>query len=94
MDIKREGVAKKKMIRRVIYLVLTVAVVTAAGWQINKLKPAAPSVECQWLLSTVQEQRAPPVERWMRQYFQDTTPLLRASKLLLSSCPILVLRVG
>jgi HlyD family secretion protein len=45
MDIKREGVAKNKMIRRVIYLTLTAAAVSAAGWRINQLKPAAPSVE-------------------------------------------------
>jgi HlyD family secretion protein len=45
MDIKREGVAKNKMIRRVIYLTFTVAAVAAAGWRINQLKPAAPSVE-------------------------------------------------
>ena len=45
MDIKREGVAKNKMIRRVIYLTLTAAAVAAAGWRINQLKPAAPSVE-------------------------------------------------
>jgi HlyD family secretion protein len=45
MDIKREGVARSKMIRRVIYLALTAAAVSAAGWRINQLKPAAPSVE-------------------------------------------------
>jgi HlyD family secretion protein len=45
MDIKREGVAKNKMIRRVIYLTFTVAAVAAAGWRINQLKPAAPAVE-------------------------------------------------
>src|ERR1700691_5214699 len=45
MDIKREGVAKHKMIRRVIYLTLTAAALAAAGWRINQLKPAAPSVE-------------------------------------------------
>jgi HlyD family secretion protein len=45
MDVKREGVAKKKMIRRVIYLTLATAGIAVAGWQISKLKPAAPSVE-------------------------------------------------
>src|SRR6202050_5452045 len=45
MDIKREGVAKNKMIRRVVYLTLAVAALPAAGWRINQLKPAAPSVE-------------------------------------------------
>src|ERR1700742_1946228 len=45
MDVKREGVAKKKMIRRVIYFTLAAVVVAAGSWQISKLKPAAPSVE-------------------------------------------------
>lgn len=45
MDIKREGVARSKMIRRVVYLTLTAVAVSAAGWRINQLKPAAPSVE-------------------------------------------------
>jgi HlyD family secretion protein len=45
MDIKREGVAKRKIIRRVLYLAVTLAVVAFAGWRINQLKPAAPAVE-------------------------------------------------
>src|ERR1017187_483271 len=45
MDIKREGVARSKMIRRVVYLTLILAAVALAGWRINQLKPAAPSVE-------------------------------------------------
>ncbi len=45
MDVKREGVAKKKMIRRIIVLTLTVAAVGAISWQLSKLKPAAPTVE-------------------------------------------------
>src|SRR5712691_10556026 len=45
MDIKREGVVKKKMIRRVIYLMIAAAVVALAGWRISQLKPAAPAVE-------------------------------------------------
>jgi HlyD family secretion protein len=45
MDVKREGVAKKKMIKRVIILTLTVAAVAAISWQLSKLKPAAPTVE-------------------------------------------------
>src|SRR5271168_3771217 len=44
MDIQRKGVAKKKTIRRVIYLVLILAAAAIAGWRINQLKPA-PSVE-------------------------------------------------
>jgi HlyD family secretion protein len=45
MDIKREGVAKKKTIRRVIYLVLIAAVVAVASWRVSLLKPAVPVVE-------------------------------------------------
>ncbi len=45
MDIQRTGVAKKKTIRRVIYLVLILAAAALAGWRINQLKPAAPSVD-------------------------------------------------
>ncbi len=45
MDVKREGVARSRMIRRVIYLALGVTAVAVAGWRINQLKPAAPSVE-------------------------------------------------
>ncbi len=45
MDIQRTGVAKKKTIRRVIYLLLILAAAAIAGWRINQLKPAAPTVE-------------------------------------------------
>jgi HlyD family secretion protein len=45
MDIKREGVAKHRWIRRTAYLLVAAATVSAAGWRINQLKPAAPSVE-------------------------------------------------
>jgi HlyD family secretion protein len=45
MDIKREGVAKKKKIRMAIYLVLIAGVLGAGSWQLAKLKPAAPTVE-------------------------------------------------
>src|SRR5579872_2061771 len=45
MDIKREGVAKRKMIRRVMYLVILAAAVALAAWRVNQLKPAAPTVE-------------------------------------------------
>jgi HlyD family secretion protein len=45
MDIKREGVARRKMIRRVLYLTVTLGAVAAVGWRINQLKPAAPTVE-------------------------------------------------
>src|SRR5512146_1709514 len=45
MDIKREGVARKKRIKFSIYGVLTVAALGAAGWRVSKLEPAAPTVE-------------------------------------------------
>ena len=45
MDVKREGVAKKKMIKRIIIVTLTVAAVGGISWQLSKLKPAAPTVE-------------------------------------------------
>lgn len=45
MDVKREGVAKKKMIKRVIYIILTLAVVGVISWRLSLLKPAAPTVE-------------------------------------------------
>lgn len=45
MDVKREGVAKKKVIRRVAYLVVIAAAVALAGWRVSQLKPAVPVVE-------------------------------------------------
>jgi HlyD family secretion protein len=45
MDIQRKGVARNKLIRRVVWLTLTAAVLTFAGWRINQLKPASPTVE-------------------------------------------------
>jgi HlyD family secretion protein len=50
MDVKREGVAKNKLIRRAIYLMLAVTAVAAAGWRMNQLKPAAPPVDRSVLL--------------------------------------------
>ena len=45
MDIKREGVARRKRIRFTIYGILAVAALGAAGWRVSKLEPAAPTVE-------------------------------------------------
>src|SRR5579863_351410 len=45
MDIKREGVARRKRIKLAIYLVLGVAAAGTVSWYLSKLKPAAPSVE-------------------------------------------------
>jgi HlyD family secretion protein len=45
MDIKREGVAKRKRIRFILYGILAVGALGAAGWRLSKLEPAAPTVE-------------------------------------------------
>lgn len=45
MDVKRTGVARNKLIRRVIWLMLAATVLAVGGWRINQLKPAAPAVE-------------------------------------------------
>lgn len=45
MDVKREGVAKRKRIKLAIYLTLLASGVAYAGYRISKLEPAAPSVE-------------------------------------------------
>jgi HlyD family secretion protein len=44
-DIKREGVAKKKLIKRIVYLILTAGAVGVISWRLSLLKPAAPTVE-------------------------------------------------
>ncbi len=51
MDVKREGVAKKKMIRRIISGVVLVAGLAGVTYWLSKLKPAAPSVarETVWI---------------------------------------------
>jgi len=51
MDVKREGVAKKKLIRRIIYGLIIATAVPAITWWLSKLKPAAPSVarETVWI---------------------------------------------
>jgi HlyD family secretion protein len=45
MDIKREGVARKKRIKFIIYTILGLAGLGVLGWRISLLKPAAPTVE-------------------------------------------------
>jgi HlyD family secretion protein len=45
MDIKREGVTRRKRIRLAIYLVLILAAVSLGSWRLYKLQPAAPTVE-------------------------------------------------
>jgi len=45
MDIKREGVARKKHIKYAIYGILGAGALGAAGWRVSKLEPASPTVE-------------------------------------------------
>jgi len=45
MDIKREGVAKRKRIKFILIGILAVGALGAAGWRVSKLEPAAPTVE-------------------------------------------------
>jgi HlyD family secretion protein len=45
VDIAREGYARRKRIKRVIYLVLLIALLAAVTWAFSRLEPAAPSVE-------------------------------------------------
>ena len=45
MDVKREGVARKKIIRRVLYLTVITVAVALAAWRVSQLKPAVPVVE-------------------------------------------------
>jgi len=45
MDIKREGVAKRKRIKFTIIGILAAGALGAAGWRVSKLEPAAPTVE-------------------------------------------------
>lgn len=45
VDIKREGVAKKKMIRRIAWGVVILAAIPLITWGLSRLKPAAPTVE-------------------------------------------------
>lgn len=45
MDIKRQGAGRKKLIRRIIFIVLTIIVVAGVTFGLSRLKPAAPTVE-------------------------------------------------
>src|SRR5215472_10872796 len=45
MDIKREGVTRRKRIRLAIYVVLILAALSLGSWRLYKLQPAAPTVE-------------------------------------------------
>src|SRR5258708_31358252 len=45
MDIKREGIVRRKRITLGFVLLIISAAVTFAGWRVSKLQPAAPTVE-------------------------------------------------
>ena len=45
MDIKREGVARRKRIKFILYGILAIGALGAVGWRVSKLEPAAPTVE-------------------------------------------------
>lgn len=45
MDIKREGIGKQKMIRRVVLGIVVAGALGATTYGLSKLKPAAPTVE-------------------------------------------------
>ncbi|HEY2932366.1 MAG TPA: HlyD family efflux transporter periplasmic adaptor subunit [Acidobacteriota bacterium] len=48
MDIPRKSVARKKLIRRIVYFILVAGLLTAITVAVNRLKPAAPLVEAVW----------------------------------------------
>jgi HlyD family secretion protein len=45
MDVPRQGIARKKKIRRIIYIVLALATIPLITLGLSRLKPAAPTVE-------------------------------------------------
>jgi HlyD family secretion protein len=45
MDVKREGVARRKWIKTILVSLVLLGTLALAGWRISLLKPAAPSVE-------------------------------------------------
>jgi HlyD family secretion protein len=45
MDIPRKGAARNRIARHTVYWLIAAAVIATAGWRINQLKPAAPTVE-------------------------------------------------
>ena len=53
MDIKREGVARKKHIKYAIYGILGAGALGAAGWRVSKLEPASPTVEAHGVTLTL-----------------------------------------
>ena len=45
MDIPRQGVARKKLIRRIMYLAIVAITIPLVTWGLSRLQPAAPAVE-------------------------------------------------
>lgn len=45
MDVPRQGAARKRLVRRIIYISIVAIAAPLITWQIRKLEPAAPSVE-------------------------------------------------
>src|SRR5262245_41023352 len=45
MDVKREGVLRRKRIKAALFGILAAAGLALGGWRISQLKPAAPVVE-------------------------------------------------
>ena len=45
MDVKREGIGRKKLIKRTVWLIVIGLGVAAITWGLSRMKPAAPSVE-------------------------------------------------
>jgi HlyD family secretion protein len=58
MDIKREGIGRKKLIRRVVLGVVAAAALGATTYGLSRLKPAAPNVESATLWFGVAERGA------------------------------------
>ena len=50
MDIPRQGVARKKKIKRFVYLGIVIAIIPLITYGLSKLKPAAPSVDAGTLI--------------------------------------------
>ena len=45
MDVPRTGVARKKLIRRIIYAAIVLTMIPLITWGLSRLQPAAPTVE-------------------------------------------------
>lgn len=62
MDVKREGASRRRLIKRVVWIVVFVCAVPLITWGLSRLKPAAPTVErATVMIDTVQ--RGPMVRQ-------------------------------